>query len=148
MTRLQPGRASPSPLLLAAALLAGAPACGATAEKREAAEVLASIERVRSAPAAGRAPLIAALARLRPAGTLAERARASCAAAYRLLSDGTQLEARLRAELGAAGNPSAAVRARPDLVRDLGAAQSKLDEAGRELPRCGAAVAELQRSLR
>jgi len=131
---------------LAVALLAG---CGPSAEDREAAAVARAADALREAPEATaeqRRALLADLERTPAAAAPAARARDACALAYRLLLDGTALEAKVRAALArthtGAGAPGASV------LLDLSAAEAKIEESAAAMPDCERALADLRRRRR
>ncbi len=103
--------------------------------------VITAIEQLRDAPAEdleGRKRLIDVLEK-KPAPTPeAERARDSCASAYRLLVEGKEGVASVQRWLG---RPSEAPKT---LLADLAAAEEKLEQSEEALPSCEKAAAELR----
>lgn len=121
-------------------------ACGPSAEEREAAAVVRAADVLRDAPAEAaaeqRRALLADLERAPAASPPAVRARDACARAYRLLLEGKDLEARVRAALADGGTPGAGV------LLELTAAEAKIEESAAAMPDCEAALSDLRRRLR
>ena len=132
------------PAAVALIAITGA-ACGPSAEEREAAAVLRAVDVLRDAPAepaARRRELLEELARAPAADPRAARARDECAKAYRLLLDGTALEAKVRAALA---DPAAVT---PGVLGQLVEAEAKVKESAAAMPGCDTAVADLRRWIR
>ncbi|HSN96914.1 MAG TPA: hypothetical protein VLS89_01410 [Candidatus Nanopelagicales bacterium] len=126
-------------------LVVMAAACGPSAEEREAAAVLRAVDVLRDAPAepaARRRELLEELTRVPAVEPRAARARDDCARAYRLLLDGTALEAKVRAALA---DPAAIT---PGVLGELVEAEAKVKESAAAMPACDTAVADLRRWIR
>ena len=114
--------------------------CGPSPESLERARVLVALDRLRDAPAGEitvRRALIADLAQTPAVVPDAVRARDTCATAYRLLIDGTELQNGVRAELEK-GEPSPAIAAR------LVEAEAKIKQSDTVMPDCERAIASLR----
>ncbi|EYF06330.1 hypothetical protein [Chondromyces apiculatus] len=119
--------------------------CGPSPEKREAAAVLHAIDVLRDAPAepaSGRVAHLQQLEQVSASDPRSARARDDCVKAYRLLLEGNALEAKVR---GALADPSGLT---PEILRDLGAAEDKIEESTAAMPACDTALADLHRWLR
>jgi hypothetical protein len=116
-------------------MLLAAPACGPSADKREAQAVLGAIERAQDATGKAREEPLAALERMPARMPTAARAKESCAGALRALHDGTRRVEQLAGSLADGG-------------AELREAERALDDAQRRLPDCQQATAELRRWLR
>jgi hypothetical protein len=115
-------------------------ACGPSAESLERARVLAALDQLRDAPAGevrARRKLIAALAQTPAVVPAIVRARDTCADAYRLLIDGTEMQNSVRVELDK-GNPD------PSLAARLLQAGSKITQSDIVMPDCERAIADLR----
>jgi hypothetical protein len=131
--RLGPGAAA------VAAVLA-LPACGPSPEAVERGRILVAIDRVRDAPAGEivvRRKLVAELEQTAAVVPEIARARDTCAAAYRLLIDGIELQNGVRAELEK-GDPA------PSLAARLLEAESKIKQSDIVMPDCERAIAGLR----
>jgi hypothetical protein len=103
--------------------------------------VLHALDALRDAPGdalAARRKLLADLETTPATAPSAVRARDACAAAYRLLLDGTELERGLQAELAGDGGAAAS------LVPRLLEAERKIKQSGTLMPDCEQASAELR----
>lgn len=115
-------------------------ACGPSPEAVERGRILVAIDRVRDAPAgeiAGRRQLVDDLQRTPAVVPEVARARDTCAAAYRLLLDGTELQNEVRADLEK-GSPGPALAAR------LLEAEADIKQSDTVMPDCERAVAGLR----
>ena len=126
-------------LLLALALPA-ASGCGPSAEKQEAVQILAEIDRMRDAEPEPRLPLLEALETKAAKGELAERARKSCTSAYRALHDANFKLDETRAKLAEARKNK-----QPDtqLLQKLLEGTRLLQKAQKDMETCKLAVGEL-----
>jgi hypothetical protein len=124
----------------APALALALAACGPSPESLERARILVAIDRVRDAPAGevtGRRQLVADLVQATAVVPEVVRARDTCATAYRLLLDGTELQNGVRAELEK-GDPQ------PSLAARLLEAESKIKQSNTVMPDCERAIAGLR----
>jgi hypothetical protein len=115
-------------------------ACGPSPEAIERGRVLVAIDRVRDAPAGeivNRRQLIADLRQTPALVAEVARARDTCATAYSLLLDGTELQSGVRAELEK-GDPS------PSLAARLLEAESRIKQSDTVMPDCERAIAGLR----
>jgi hypothetical protein len=130
-------------LLVLAPLLVG---CGPSAERREAERITVAIDKLRKAEHADREPLLNALEKDHAEHELAERARASCAKAFRALHDAKNKVAEVEQALAAHQKKGEVPPA--ELLQTLETAQKMLDEANAAMPACSKAMAELKIRLR
>jgi hypothetical protein len=130
------------PVVLAVSVAATSCHCGAAAEERaEAERVLYAIDRVRSAEANVRAPLLDALARTPASRPAHVRARDACVRAYRELGQASALS-------GALPTAAPAGSSIPlELVHKLLAAEQAAGAARESLGACEQAVADVRRAL-
>lgn len=115
-------------------------ACGPSPEAIERARVLAALDRLRDAPAGAsvaRRQLLADLAQTPAVVPEVARARDTCAAAYRALLDGTEIQSSVRAALDK-GEPSPALAAR------LLEAESRIKQSDTVMPDCERAIVGLR----
>lgn len=127
------------------ALLLLLAACGPSPEAVERDRVARSIDALRDAPSDAleqRRKLLEDLERQPTSFPPAERAKRDCAAAYRLLLDGTALEKKVEAALHKDEPPTAAV------ARDLIDAEAKIRKSAALMPDCQGSLAELRRPAR
>jgi hypothetical protein len=118
----------------------GAAACGPSPEQVERERVLHALDALRDSPAAdrpGRRKLIADLETQSAVVPAAARARDTCALAYKLLLEGTELQESVRGSLEK-GEPTAELGAR------LLAAQAKIQQSGTVMADCERAAADLR----
>jgi hypothetical protein len=118
-------------------------ACGPSAERLEADQVRAAIDRLRAAPAAdvaGRKALVESLEKKPAVLAEAKRARDACAAAYRLMVESRELAARAREEIAAPGKGA-------EGLGDLDASEKKLAAATAAMPACDEASTALKVAL-
>ncbi len=124
----------------APALALALAACGPSPESLERVRILVAIDRVRDAPAGeitARRQLVVDLAQAAAVVPEVVRARDTCATAYRLLLDGTELQNGVRAELEK-GDPQ------PSLAARLLEAESKIKQSNTVMPDCERAIADLR----
>lgn len=133
-------------LPLATTLALSLLACGKSERQREGESVAAAIGRMRDAPRHERAPLIDAVAALKPTGELAQKAQNTCLAAYRSLEQGNAELDEVQKALAEA--KAAGTEADPALLATLIAAEERIAEAEQGRAACASAVMALQRSLR
>lgn len=146
-------------IFLAAALSAPLlSACGPSEEKIEAERVLRAIDVLRDSPPeplAAREALVAELEK-QPAtkSRLASEARDKCARAYRLLTEGKALQAKVSKALAQPAPPASAdpggggekpASATAEMLRDFLAAEAKIKESAAAMPECAEAAANLRR---
>jgi hypothetical protein len=115
-------------------------ACGPSPEAIERGLILVAIDRVRDAPAGEiveRRRLVADLQQAPAVVPEIVRARDTCATAYRLLLDGTELQRGVRAELEK-GDPGSSLAAR------LLEAESRIKQSDTVMPDCERAIVELR----
>lgn len=132
-------RVAVQPLLFAALL---APACGPSRERVEAERILVLLDKLRMAEHEARGPLLAEIEKDHATGEAAERARSSCAAAFRALHDAqaaiAEVEKSVDDSKKAGTVPDAA------LLGKLDDAQRRLGEANAQMPTCSQTVAALK----
>jgi len=115
-------------------------ACGPSPEALERERVLVALDRLRDAPAGEiviRRKLITDLQQTPAVVPEVVRARDTCAAAYRSLVDGTELQNGVRAELEK-GEPG------PSLAARLLEAESRIKQSDTVMPDCERAIAGLR----
>lgn len=115
-------------------------ACGPSPEAIERGRILVAIDKVRDAPAGElvvRRKLISELQQTPAVVPEIVRARDTCATAYRLLIDATELQNGVRAELEK-GDPG------PSLAARLIEAESRLKQSDTVMPDCERAIADLR----
>lgn len=121
-------------------VLGACSACGPSPEAVERGRILVAIDRVRDAPAGeivGRRKLVVDLQQTPAVVPEIVRARDTCATAYRLLLDGTELQNGVRAELEK-GDPG------PALATRLLEAESRIKQSDTVMPDCERAIAGLR----
>jgi len=116
-------------------------ACGPSADKREARQVAAAIERVRVAKGASQASELAKLLALELRTSNAKKAQKACYAAHKALHEATGMIEQLESKR-AKGLLDA------DALKQLTSAQSKLDDAQKQHQSCVEALKPLQPHLR
>lgn len=131
------------PLLLTFVAAIAGSGCGPSAEKVEAAHVLAAIDALRdsNAPADQRLALVDKLAAEPAEHKLAEAARDRCVEAYRPLLEATATmqDVQKKKEAGELG---------PEVFAALKSADQAVEAARESLPKCEAAQAALARAYR
>jgi hypothetical protein len=128
-----------------APLLFTVAACGKSAAKQEAERIITAIERVQMAPPDGRKDVLEALEKESAKGELAEKARSSCARAYRAMHDAKDRIAAL--EKRVAAHRKAGTTPEHQVIAELILAQAGLDEAQKGMDECQTALRELRLSL-
>ncbi len=115
-----------------------------SAERQETQTIARAIELLQGAEPASRQRLLEALEEQRAEGEVAERARTTCVAAYRALTQATQAAA----ALPDGGLPNAADADARALLETLRDADEQLKRAQQLLPQCRDANAELRNLTR
>src|SRR5262249_47052188 len=115
--------------------------CGPKEDAAERARVLHAIDALRDAPSDAleqRRKLLDDLARQAVTTPETTRARATCAAAYRYLLDGTELEKKVEAALRKDEPPT------PAVAQDLIDAEAKIRKSRDLMPECEEAIGHLR----
>jgi hypothetical protein len=117
--------------------------CGRSRERSEADRVLHAIDALRDAPGSAKAQrqeLLSTLEKEKAEGEAADRARAACSKAYRLLLEANALTEKVASELDAG--------AMQTVVQDLREADAKQKASAEAMPHCDEAAADLRRLAR